>query len=266
VAARILHLSDLHLGRKEDLGPLEAVRELAARIEPELVVTTGDMSHRGRRDQLERAAALVHGIGLPSLSVPGNHDIPYTFPARFTRTFAGWEHAFDTTEPVYSSESLVVVGVNSVRPWRQQGGALDDDQLASVAARLGSAPTGAFRVVALHHHLAAPPWPSKRKEPIQRRDQVLRAFAEAGVELVLSGHVHQTSVAERREFETVEEGTIGSLVLATVPGIGRPRPYRRGEARGVNAYEVGASTLEVTTYAWGGTAFAEVGRRSFARA
>ena len=265
MAARILHLSDLHLGRKEDLGPFEAVRGLAERFEPELLVTTGDMSHRGRHEQLERAAALVRGLGLPSLSVPGNHDIPYTFPARFTRTFAGWEQTFGTAEPFYSSESLAVVGLNSVRPWRQQGGALEDDQLVSVAARLGSAPAGAFRVVALHHHLAAPPWPSKRKEPIQHRDEVLRAFAEAGVELVLSGHVHQTSVAERREFETLEGRENRALVLATVPGIGRPRPYRRGEARGVNIYEVGASTLDVTTYAWDGTAFTEVGRRSFAR-
>jgi 3',5'-cyclic AMP phosphodiesterase CpdA len=265
VAARILHLSDLHLGRKEDLAPFEAVRGLAERIEPELLVTTGDMSHRGRHEQLERAAALVRGLGLPSLSVPGNHDIPYTFPARFTRTFADWERAFGTTEPVYSSESLAVVGLNSVRPWRQQGGALDDDQLAAVAARLGSAPAGAFRVVVLHHHLAAPPWPSKRKEPIQRRNEVLRAFAEAGAELVLSGHVHQTSVAERREFESVDADTRRFLVLATVPGIGRPRPYRRGEARGVNVYEVGASMLDVTTYAWGGNDFEEVGRRAFGR-
>jgi 3',5'-cyclic AMP phosphodiesterase CpdA len=224
------------------------------------------MSHRGRREQLERSAELVREIGFPFLAVPGNHDVPYTFPARFTSTFAHWERAFGETEPAYSSESLVVVGLNSVRPWRQQGGALDESQLEPVASRLRQAPAGAFRVVALHHHLTAAPWPSKRKKPIQRRNTVLQALADAGAELILSGHVHQAAVAERREFEVLEDGAGGSLVLAAAPGIGRPRPHRRGEARGVNVYDVGADSLDVTTYVWDGEAFAEVGRRSFPRA
>ena len=56
-----------------------------------------------------------------------------------------------------------------------------------------------------------------------------------------------------------------SVVLATVPGLGRPRPRRRGEARGVNVYEADAASLTVTTFAWDGAAFAETGRRTFPR-
>lgn len=267
MAARILHLSDLHMGRGEDLAPLTAVSELAARLEPELLVATGDMSHRGRAEQLERSAEIVRELGLPLLAVPGNHDIPYTFPARFTRTFEQWEHTYGETEPFYSSDALVVAGLNSVRPWRQQGGALDDDQLAALAARLRAAPEGAYRVVALHHHLAAPPRPARRKQPLDRRDHVLQALAEAGADLVIGGHVHQASVAERREFEALENGGQRALtiVLATVPGIGRPRPHRIGEARGVNFYAVEADALTVATHIWNGNEFAEVGRRTFPR-
>jgi 3',5'-cyclic AMP phosphodiesterase CpdA len=222
------------------------------------------MSHRGRRDQLERSAEVVRELGFPFLAVPGNHDIPYTFPARFTSTFALWERAYGETEPVYSSPSLVVVGLNSVRPWRQQGGAVDDDQLARVAERLDAAEAGAYRVVAVHHHLAAPPWPAKRKRPIRNRNEVLQALAEAGAELVLSGHVHQAAVAERREFEVLEDGTRRSLVLATAPGLGRPRPYRLGEARGVNVYDADDGRLTVATHLWDGSSLVEVGRRTFA--
>ena len=95
------------------------------------------MTHRGRAEQLRRSAEILRGLGLPFLAVPGNHDIPYTFPARFTRTFVEWERAFGETEPSHASETVVVVGLNSVRPWRQQGGALRDEQLASrrLAAR-----------------------------------------------------------------------------------------------------------------------------------
>jgi 3',5'-cyclic AMP phosphodiesterase CpdA len=197
--------------------------------------------------------------------VPGNHDIPYTFPARFTRTFVEWERAFGETEPIHVSDTLVVVGLNSVRPWRQQGGALDDDQLAGARSRLESAPEGAYRVLALHHHLAAPPWPAKRKQPIQDRDGALKAFADAGAELVLSGHVHQAALAERREFVALEDGSRRSLVLASGPGIGRPRPYRLGETRGVNVYDVEPTALIVTTLIWDSNEFVEVGRRTFPR-
>jgi 3',5'-cyclic AMP phosphodiesterase CpdA len=265
VAARVLHLSDLHIGRREALEPLDALPGLVARVGPELLVATGDMSHRGKPEELERAAELLRGLGLPLLAVPGNHDIPYTFPARFTRTFDEWRRVFGETEPVHSSPELVVVGLNSVLAWRQQSGGLDDAQLARAVERLRGAPAGAFRMVALHHHLAAPPWRAKRKRPLKGRDHVLQALGDAGVDLIVGGHVHQAGIAERREFEAIEDGRAGSVVLATAPGIGRPRPHRAGEARGVNVYEADSNLFTITTYAWDGGAFVEVGRRVFPR-
>jgi 3',5'-cyclic AMP phosphodiesterase CpdA len=265
VAVRILHVSDAHIGRGEDLAPLEAVRELGASLAPDLLVTTGDMTHRGRPEQIRRSAEVLRGLGLPLFAVPGNHDIPYTFPARFTRTFEQWESAYGDTQPLYSSEALVVVGLNSVRAWLHQGGALEDEQLELAARRLREAPERAYRVVALHHHLAAPPWPKESKKPLRDRDRVLRALAEAGAELVLAGHVHQAAVAERREFESLDGESHATLVLATAPGIGRPRPHRRGETRGVNVYDVETDALTVTTLMWESNDFVEVGRRCFPR-
>ena len=266
MAARVLHVSDLHVGRRETPETLAALRDLAARIEPQLLLATGDLAHRGRRGQLEQASAELRGVGVSSvLAVPGNHDIPYTFPARFTRTYAEWQRVFGTTGPVYSSERLHVVGACSVRPWRQQGGALSQESLGRIEASLRGAPAGALRVVALHHHLAAPPWRAARKRPLKDRDRVLERLVAAGAELVAAGHVHQGGVAERREFEALEDGRTGSVVLATVPGLGRPRPRRRGEARGVNVYEADTASLTVTTFAWDGSGFAETGRRVFPR-
>jgi 3',5'-cyclic AMP phosphodiesterase CpdA len=265
VTTRILHLSDLHMGHGEAWEPLGALGELIVDLQPELLVATGDLAHRGRRAELETAVQLLQGLGLPFLAVPGNHDIPYTIPARFTRTFDEWERVFGPTEPEYAGDGVVVVGLNSVRPWRQQGGALEDDRLASASARLQEAPAGALRMVALHHHLAAPPWRAARKRPLSRRDEVLRTLVAAGAELVVGGHVHQAGVAERREFKVLEEGPRLSLVLATSPGLGRPRPHRVDEARGLNVYEADPNILTVRTYAWDGRALLEVGRRTFGR-
>ena len=85
--ARLLHVSDLHVGTHEH-GEIEhALARLVERLEPQIIVASGDLAHRGRRAQLERAAELLRSLGPPVLAVPGNHDLPYT-PARLVRPWA----------------------------------------------------------------------------------------------------------------------------------------------------------------------------------
>ena len=85
---RLLHISDLHAGSVEETAIERSLEPLVERVQPELIVVTGDLAHRGRRREHERAAAFLRGLGRPLLVIPGNHDIPYTFPARFTRPWA----------------------------------------------------------------------------------------------------------------------------------------------------------------------------------
>ena len=265
MTARILHVADLHIGRRDAEEPFAALRELATRLSPTLVVATGDLAHRGRRSELERAAERLRALDVPLLAVPGNHDIPYTIPARFTSPFADWERIVGPAEPEFSDAHLFVVGLNSVRPWRQQGGALSEASLTRARERVRAAPGGALRVAALHHHLAAPPWRAARKRPLHRRSEVLLALVDAGVDLVLGGHVHQASVVTVPEFQAGGEAERSSLVLATAPGFGRPRPHRQGEAQGLNVYDATAETLTITTFARNRDSFAQVGQRAFRR-
>lgn len=93
-AVTILHLSDLHFGRKhrferEGLGSLlsrvcQDLDERAHRdgLRPDLVVLSGDFAEYGKREELDAAASFVSGLrahlGLPArrfVMVPGNHDI-----------------------------------------------------------------------------------------------------------------------------------------------------------------------------------------------
>jgi len=225
-----------------------ALAVLVDRLRPDLIVASGDLTHRGRADQHDRAAALLRGLGTPVVAVPGNHDIPYTFPARFTRPWAQFERHWETVQPVYRSDSVCLVGINSVRPWRHQSGGVRAEQLAWAAEQLGAAPAGALRMVALHHQLGGAPWRT-RKRPVARRNHVLGALVDAGAELIVSGHTHQGAVAERHEFEVWSEGQRGAVV-ATAPGLGQPRPHRRGEARGLFVCEVEEGALAVHTYIW----------------
>jgi 3',5'-cyclic AMP phosphodiesterase CpdA len=245
---RLLHISDLHAGSVEETAVEPSLAALIDRVEPELIAVTGDLAHRGRRREHERAAAFLRGLERPLLVIPGNHDIPYTFPARFTRPWAEFERQWQTVEPLHKSDSLVVVGLNSVRPWRHQSGGIRTPQIDRARKLLADAPNGALRVVALHHHLIGAPWRS-RKRPVSRRSEVLAGLVDAGAELILAGHIHQAAVSERHEFEVERDGLRG-VTVSVAPGLGQPRPQRRGEARGLHVYEAHDDQLLVETYVW----------------
>ena len=264
MAACLLHVSDLHTGTREDREVEQALAALVRQIEPELIVASGDLTHRGTREQHEHAARFLRSFETPILTVPGNHDLPYTFPARFTTTWAEFERQWQTTEQTYTSESLHVVGLNSARPYRHQGGALREDQLRGAAERLSAAPESAYRVAVLHHHMLGAPWRASRKRPVSKRNKVLRALVDAGADLILAGHIHQGAVSERHEFEVVE-GDVRAAVVSIAPGLGQPRPNRLGEARGLHVYEPDERTVTVHTYIWRGGDWGLTAQRRFPR-
>jgi 3',5'-cyclic AMP phosphodiesterase CpdA len=263
VVTRVLHLSDLHYGAGNDAAIERGAPVLVERFQPELVIASGDLSHRGREPQLAGASRFLRSLNRPVLAVPGNHDIPYAFPARFTRSFHEFERQWETTEPTYASPTLHVIGLNSVRPWRHQSGGVRAGQLVKAAERLQEAQPAAFKIVVLHHHLIGAPWRS-RKKPVARRNHVLSSLVEAGADLILAGHIHQAAVSERHEFEITSGGEHG-VVVSIAPGLGQPRPKRRGEARGLHVYEIEAACLRVQTYVWRNTDWGLTAERRFPR-
>ena len=251
------------MGTHADRDVEHGLARLVERLEPELVVASGDLAHRGRRVQLERAAELLRSLGPPVLAVPGNHDLPYT-PARLVRPWAEFERVWETTEPTASSPGLHVVGLNSARPFRQQGGALSRAQLERAAERLAAAEAGALRVAVLHHHLIGAPWRAARKRPVSRRNHILRSLVDSGADLILAGHIHQAAVSERHEFEVVGDEA-RTAVVAIAPGLGQPRPRRLGEARGLHIHEADADSIVVRTFRWSRGDWALGAERRFLR-
>lgn len=81
---------------------------------------------------------------------------------------------------------------------------------------------------------------------------------------MIGGHIHQGVVTARAEFDVLA-GANGSIVLATAPGLGRPRPHRSGEAQGAMVYAWDAETLTALTYVLDDDRFAQVARRAFPR-
>ena len=255
MTACAIHISDLHRGTNEAPELDDALVALVRELDPELVIASGDLSNRCRPAELEEAKALLDRLQVPTLAVPGNHDIPYTVPARITSPWEPFEAVFGTTDPVLRTPNAVVCGLNSGRPWRHQGGKLSAERIASVGPIFAGAPAGALRVVTFHHHLAGAPWRASRKFPLKHRNTVLHELTAAGAELVLGGHIHQATAVERHSFQALADDDRGSVILATAPGFGRPRPDRLGEANGLHVVRWTANEIEIETRIWRGGNF-----------
>ena len=96
------------------------------------------------------------------------------------------------------------------------------------------------------------------------RSKVLRRLAGAGAELILGGHVHQTTIAERRDFEVVP----GEATRLRARDGARPRPSApepAHEARGVLVHRADEKEIAVETHVWSGEAWLLTGTRTFPR-
>lgn len=185
---RLVHVSDLHFGRvrPELIPPLVATITLLA---PDLVIISGDLTQRARKAQFRQAAALIAAFKCPVLTVPGNHDVPlWNVWFRVSRPYARYQRLIaEELEETVDLPGVSVLGVNSVDPLAWQRGRFSSRRIARTVARLQAA-SGPVRVLVQHHPLVHPE--GADKELARGAEAAARAFAAAGADLVLSGHLH----------------------------------------------------------------------------
>ena len=186
----LLHISDTHFGT-EQAQVVEALVALAAQQRPDVVVLSGDITQRARPAQFRAAKACVERLGAPVLAIPGNHDIAlFDLWARLTRPYARFSAVFGTDlEPVHASPDWLVVGVNTTRARRHRHGEVSAAQIERVTRLLASASPRQLRVVVVHQPVAVP-LASERRNLLRGHAQATRAWAAAGADLVLGGHIH----------------------------------------------------------------------------
>jgi 3',5'-cyclic AMP phosphodiesterase CpdA len=183
-------MTDLHFGfhRSELVGPLTAkIKELR----PDLVVVSGDITHRGLPAQMQLAQDFLAQITAPVMLMPGNHDIPLLNPiARLFWPFAGYRQYFgpDLT-PTASVGQARVFALNSADPYAWQRGVIRSGEIGRV---VGGIDPQATNIVALHHPMQQLPGIDKR--PARRSAQALQRLENAGAHVILSGHLHRWAV------------------------------------------------------------------------
>lgn len=145
------HISDLHVGL--DIRADRAAEALCGTLldeQPSLVLCTGDVTHRGRRTELERFRHIFGPLLRTGrmLVVPGNHDRlgddihQELMPGRRVqaqRHGSVWVVRLDST------------GAHN-RRWLDGHGAVTPRDLDDVEEALRGAPPGLQSVLMLHHH------------------------------------------------------------------------------------------------------------------
>jgi 3',5'-cyclic AMP phosphodiesterase CpdA len=187
----ILHISDPHFGTERE-PVVEALLTCALELKPDLLVVSGDITQRARAAQFARAASFVRRLGAPHvLAIPGNHDVPlFNVAARALSPYAQYRRFFgDDLEPRFAASDCLVLGVKTTRRYRHVDGEVSDAQCQRVAEELRRATPAQLRVVVVHQPLAVART-SEQKNVAHGRDQAVSAWADAGADLVLSGHVH----------------------------------------------------------------------------
>jgi len=152
VPRTLAHISDLHLGRDEATD--HAARRLvdallAARVDD--VLLTGDVTHRGRREELARFEHIFAGLLEQGrlLVVPGNHDR--------LGDDAGRGLMRGGRVSVSERPGIHVVRLDSTAPHNKSlidgHGEVTPQDVADVEVALADAPRGSLAVLMLHHHV-----------------------------------------------------------------------------------------------------------------
>src|SRR4051812_8398033 len=186
----LVHLSDLHFG-KVDQTLLAPLRELVQRIDPDVVVVSGDLTQRAKSEQFEQAKAWLDTLPGPQIIVPGNHDISlYNVFRRFLQPLTRYQRTItDDLDPVYRDEEIAVLGVNTARSLTFKDGRVNKEQIAHIRAQLADLPDTITRIIVTHHPFDLP-LSCDEDALVDRAPMAMRAFAESGVDLLLAGHLH----------------------------------------------------------------------------
>ncbi|HEY1224498.1 MAG TPA: metallophosphoesterase [Brevundimonas sp.] len=247
---RVLQFSDIHFGIEHSHACRAAVDYAHAQA-PDLVLITGDITQKGYASEFTAAARWIEAMPEPVFVTVGNHDVPYWDVA--ARLFWPWK-AFETAtghpahDHQFLSPKLMVRGVTTARGWQARlnwsKGVIDLKQTKKAAEALRQAPPGALRILACHHPLiemiGAP-----MTGDVKRGDAAALIFAEAGVDLVMTGHVHVPFALP------INLGDACSYAV----GCGTLSKRERGAPPSFNQVEWDAKAITVTAMAWRGDGF-----------
>ncbi len=240
----LLHVSDLHFGRVDSLL-VEPLVVAARVISPDLVVVSGDFTQRARRDQFRDARTFLTRLPEPQLLVPGNHDIPlWDVFRRFLAPLGRYRHYItDDLEPFYADKEMAVLGINTARSLTRKYGRINAQQIAHAQKVFAEVDPALFKVVVTHHPFDLPPGSHSRL--VGRSAMAMEGLAKAGVDLILSGHLHLQHVGlTAQRYRIKGHSALVAQAGTTISTRGR------GEANSFNVVRMEQAEIAIEHHLW----------------
>jgi 3',5'-cyclic AMP phosphodiesterase CpdA len=227
----------------------QGVLEVIERNRPDLVVISGDLTQRARPEQFRQAREFVDRIPVPTLTVPGNHDVPlYRVWERLFNPYGCYKKNFSPElEPVHRDDEMLVVGINTAHGLTIKDGRISLRRLLEVEKLLRATPETVFKVVVAHHHMIPPPNFGTQRV-LANAYEAIDLFSSAGVDLILSGHLHQAYIGNSEEFYPKGRPPVVILHSGTTTS-NRGRGGER-ERNTCNWIQFDGKSLVVSHYRW----------------
>ena len=226
---RLFHVSDVHFGR-EDKSAVAWFDALVAAERPDAVVMTGDLTMRARRREFDAGIDWLRSPDRPVTVEVGNHDLPYFNP--LARLFAPYRRIRDVEELIERPLDLPGVAIVPLKTtaraqmrWNWASGNVTRRALRETLDLIEAVPEGKLVFVACHHPLIAPH--THLSKQTHYGAEAMAALARAGVDAVLTGHVHDAFDVEHRDGPAVVRmigaGTLSRRTRSTPPSFNEIR-------------------------------------------
>ena len=241
---RIIQLSDIHFGA-EDPAAVNAAADYVTRTAFDLLLVTGDITQLGHHGEFALAGAWLATLPGPKLATPGNHDTPwFGFLERITAPFQRYERAIGpAAQGEFMSPVLAAWACNSARGWQVRlnwsKGEVGRRQTENAIRHLRTASSEAARVLICHHPLVELPG-APMTSRVRGGRQAAAQIAGAGVDLVVTGHLHVPFV-QPLPFADGLTYAVGAGTLSL---------RERGAPPSFNVIEIDGDNLCVTAMAW----------------
>jgi 3',5'-cyclic AMP phosphodiesterase CpdA len=249
LARTIVHLSDLHFGRV-DPAILPALLRAVLVAEPDLVVVSGDITQRARVAEFKAAADFLQTLPVPLLTIPGNHDVPlYNVLLRWLSPLDRYRRYITSDlAPFFEDAEIAVLGVNTTRALTFKDGRINRLQIEAATERFAHYSEGVTRIVVTHHTFDTPdpvPGAKRAHKVVGRADMAMAGFLLAGVDMILSGHLHMSGVGETTKRYALP-GRAALLIRAGTAISTR----RRGEVNAFNVVRVARPEVAIDCMVW----------------
>lgn len=214
------------------VSALEIALKHLSQLDLDFLLLPGDLTQHGEPENHRWLAERLTKLPFPAYVIPGNHDVPVAIADQQSIGLADFpsyyrQFGYDNPEQLYYTQQVLpgvrLIGLNS-NQFNERGeqiGRVDRKQLRWLQGVLEQKAPDELILVTIHHNVLEH-LPGQTHHPLGRRymldnaGELLEILREAGVQLVLTGHLHVQDVAGDRGMYDI---TTGSLVSY-------PHPYR----------------------------------------